>query len=77
MGYQRRTEVAAGEIRALLSRNRMSIQDLSDAVDIPFSTLSRRLLGKTAFTVDELDVIASFFSVPLPSLLKPPVTEHA
>lgn len=74
MTYQRRTEVAAGEVRALLGRNRQSIQDLAVAVDIPLSTLNRRLLGKAAFTVDELDVIAKHFGVPLVSLLSQPAS---
>lgn len=72
MTYQRRTEVAAGEVRALLGRNRQSIQDLSAAVGIPLSTLNRRLLGKSAFTIDELDVIATHFAVSLDTLLRTP-----
>jgi transcriptional regulator with XRE-family HTH domain len=77
MGYQRRTEVAAGEIRALLGRNRQSIQDLANSVDIPLSTLNRRLLGEVAFTVDELDAIANHFEVPITALLSDTSQRHA
>jgi hypothetical protein len=73
MNYQRRTEVAAGEVRALLGRNRQSISDLSASTGIPLSTLNRRLLVKAPFTIDELDLIASHFGVPMSSLLSAPL----
>jgi len=75
--YQRRTEIAAGEVRALLGRNRQSIQELSSGTGIPLSTLNRRLLGKAAFTIDELDTIARYFAVPLSALLKNAAREEA
>jgi transcriptional regulator with XRE-family HTH domain len=78
MNYQRRTAVAAGEVRALLGRNRQSIADLSAATGIPLSTLNRRLLVKAPFTIDELDIIARHFDVPMSTLLTaPPRSEVA
>jgi len=73
MSYQRRTEVAAGEVRAHLGRTRQTVKDLADATGIPISTLNRRLLVLSAFTIDELDAIARHFGVEITDLLRPPV----
>lgn len=74
MSYQRRTEIAAGEVRAHLGRARQSIQDLADATGIPISTLNRRLrvTAPVPFNVDELDVIAQHFGVDAIDLLRAP-----
>ena len=77
MTYRRRTEIAAGEVRALLGRNRQSIQDLSIATGIPLSTLNSRLLLKRPFSIDELDAIARHFSVPISALVTEPAGEKA
>ncbi|WP_136643218.1 hypothetical protein [Subtercola vilae] len=73
MTYQRRrSEVAAGEVRALLGRNRESIEDLSSATGIPLSTLKRRLLLKTDFTIDEIELIARHYGVTYNSVVYAP-----
>lgn len=72
MRYQRRSEVAAGEVRALLGRNRQTIAGLSESTGIPIATLNRRLSGRTPFTVDELDLIAHHFGVSVADLLTAP-----
>ena len=72
MTYQRRSDVAAGEVRALLGRNRQSINDLSVATGISLSTLNRRLSGERPFTLDDLDKIAIHFDVDPKSLITPP-----
>jgi len=70
MNYVTRSEIATGEIRALLGRNRQAIKELSHCTGISLSTLNARLLGKRGFTIDELDSIALFFGVPLVVLLQ-------
>lgn len=71
MNYTR-SEVAAGEVRALLGRNRQTIHQLAIATDISLSTLKRRLLLKAPFTVDELERIARHFDVSVLSLVSRP-----
>ena len=73
MTYQRRSKVAAGEVRAFLGRNRLSITDLSVATGIKLSTLNSRLLLKTDFTIDDLDKIARYFGVTVNDLITEPV----
>lgn len=72
MRYQRRSEVAAGEVRALLGRNRQTIAGLSESTGIPIATLNRRLSSRSPFTVDELDLIAQHFGVTVADLLTAP-----
>jgi transcriptional regulator with XRE-family HTH domain len=69
MNYEPPSKVASGEVRALLGRNRESIKELADSTSIPLSTLNRRLLGKSAFTIDELDRIAKHFGVEVADLI--------
>lgn len=78
MTYQRRSsDIAVGEVRALLGRSRQSIPDLAAGTGISLSTLNRRLLGQAPFTMDELDSIAHHFNVPARDLLTPPRTAEA
>ena len=69
MTYQRRNDVAVGEVRALLGRNRQSIRELSEATHITISTLNSRLLGQRPFKLDELERIAAHFNVSFQSLI--------
>jgi transcriptional regulator with XRE-family HTH domain len=52
-------------VRGLLGSNRESIKHLATATGISLSTLNRRLLGKSSFTIDELFAISNHFSVPV------------
>lgn len=56
---------AAEEIRALLARRRISQREFGAALNLSQSGVSRRLDGKTPFTLDELAAAADFLDVPV------------
>lgn len=53
----------AGEVRASIARSGMKPFRIAQDAGIPQSTLSRRLSGKSAFSVDELIKIAAVLDV--------------
>lgn len=54
--------VAAGEIRALMGKFKLKQADLGDILGITRSQAGRKLNMVTPFTLDELDVLAEWFS---------------
>ncbi|MCV7205271.1 helix-turn-helix transcriptional regulator [Mycolicibacterium peregrinum] len=56
-------------IRVELARRRLNQQALADSVGIARSTMSRKMLGASEFTVDELDRIARALGVTAGDLL--------
>jgi len=75
MNYNSPSGTAARSIRLRLADRSESIEALAEATGIAHSTLKRRLKGLSAFTIDELDLIAQHFCTDLPSLLRPPFAE--
>lgn len=73
MNFSTPSNQAARAIRLLLASRRESIEQLSEEAGIAHSTLKRRLLGTTPFTIDELAVIAAHFDVPLMHVLCSPL----
>lgn len=71
MNYESFSSRACRSIRILLASRRISIADLAEGTGISLSTLKRRLLGATPFTIDELGLIANFFTVEVAALLNP------
>lgn len=61
----------ADNVRAELSRRRVSGRDLAIALDWSERTLRRRLAGVIPFTVDELTAVAKHLGVPTADLLPP------
>lgn len=59
MNYSSRREQVATEIRAEMARQRISLTALADATSISLSTLRRRIDGRIAFRVDELDKVTA------------------
>ncbi len=72
MNYGTPSNKAARSIRALISGRRESIETLAEETGIAHSTLKRRLLGMSPFTIDELGAIAEHYSVAISDLLQPP-----
>ncbi|GAB3292824.1 helix-turn-helix domain-containing protein [Pseudoclavibacter terrae] len=72
MNYESPSSKAARSVRALLAEKRESIESLAEATGIAHSTLKRRLLTISPFTIDELSVIAEHFGVRVHDLLTPP-----
>lgn len=58
----------AAEVRSLMGRHRVSGNRLAVMTGLTQSSMSRRLAGTYPFTVDELEVIADAFGVPITSL---------
>ncbi len=71
MNYSTPSGKAARAIRAILADRRMSIEALADGTGLSLSTLKRRLLGHSSFTIDELVVIAGYLKVSLLDVLTP------
>jgi transcriptional regulator with XRE-family HTH domain len=60
------------EIRALMGRRRVSQKQLGDALGLAQPTMSKRMNGKIAFDLNELDGIAAFFDVSILDLFPRP-----
>ncbi|MFF9565776.1 helix-turn-helix domain-containing protein [Leifsonia sp. NPDC014704] len=58
----------AGEIRAEMARQRVSVAQLADATGISQSTLYRRLNGVKPLQLEELDAICASLKVSLVAL---------
>jgi transcriptional regulator with XRE-family HTH domain len=65
----RKTQDAAGNLRAVLARRNMTRRELADMLDENEMWVSRRLSGKTPISVDDLDRFAHALSVPMTDLL--------
>lgn len=53
----------AGEVRAEMARQRITVERLATATKIPPSRLHRRFSGRVAFDTDELAAIAAYLGV--------------
>lgn len=62
----------AGEILALMGRNRVTQEALAGAIGMSQPALSKRLRCRQAFDVDELDRLARYFNKPITDLLPQP-----
>ena len=56
-------------VREQLRKSGKTQLDVVDATGIPRTTLNRRMTGNSPFTVNELDLIASFLDVSVSTLL--------
>nr|DAP50817.1 MAG TPA: SOS-response transcriptional repressor [Caudoviricetes sp.] len=73
MNYLSLNKLAVSNIRALLGARRESIEALAGATKIPLSTLKRRLLNKSPFTLEEIEQIAKHFAVAASDLISPSI----
>ena len=71
MNYSTPSGKAARAIRSILADRRESVEKLAEETGISLSTLKRRLLGATPFTIDELGLIAEYFGVSIVEVLTP------
>ena len=63
----------AAEIKAELGRNDQTQRDLARALGWTEVKLSRRLRGTVAWTLDEIELIASTLDIPRSQLIDPPL----
>lgn len=75
MNYDTPSGKAVRAVRSILADRRESIESLSESTGISLSTLKRRLLLASPFTIDELGLIANHFELPIVAVLVP-VTER-
>lgn len=59
----------ADNIRAEMARQRLSQTALAEVLNISQAAVSRRLAGKTEFSITELASLAAWLGVPAASLL--------
>lgn len=71
MNYETPSGKAARTVRSILADRRESIESLSEGTGIALSTLKRRLLTATPFTIDELGLIAKHFGMPIVDVITP------
>ncbi|MFC7431020.1 MULTISPECIES: helix-turn-helix domain-containing protein [unclassified Agrococcus] len=76
MNYGTPSGRAARAIRSILADRGESIEALAEATGLALSTLKRRLLGVSSFSIDELTLIAEHFGVPILDVLTP-ITERS
>ncbi|QPK81150.1 helix-turn-helix transcriptional regulator [Schaalia sp. ZJ405] len=71
-------QVAAGALRAEMSRQKKTSNDLAFTLNISQSSASRRMTGEVSLDLDDLDTISQWLNVPLGVLLtEPPVIEKS
>ena len=70
-------EEAAGELRALLARRRISASQLGRMLGWKQSYMARRIDGRVALDLDDLQAIAAALDVPVAALLPRSVHERA
>lgn len=63
------SQVVAAEVRALMGRHRVNQEQLSRVLAVSQGQVSARLRGRTAFTLDDLRRLASFFNTTPAALL--------
>lgn len=68
-------EWTAEAVRAAIHDSGRSKQSISDETGIPYSTLNRKVAGKTEFLFSELYLIAEAVGVP-PSAFTPPAFQR-
>jgi len=61
-----------GEIRAEMARQRKTQRDVAERAGWTQSYLARRLVGRTAISLDDLDRIAHALGVPVRALVNEP-----
>lgn len=69
------TPFAAFQVRVLLARQERSARGLARAVGMKQAAMQRRVSGKVAFTVDEIQAIAEVLGVE-PAIFFPPVSRE-
>jgi transcriptional regulator with XRE-family HTH domain len=66
------SQVVAENVRAEMARQGHTQMELAEVLSLPQSSISVRLAGRRAFSVDELQLVADFLAVSVPSLLDKP-----
>jgi len=62
-------DFVAAEVRAEIARRCTPRDELAKALDVSPATLGRRLAGDLPFTVNEVELVARFFDLPVSTFL--------
>lgn len=76
MESEGRSQHVAGEVRALLARRQITGKQLAVHLGVSQFSVSRRLRGQTAFSIDELTSVAGFLGVPVEELITGPAARE-
>ena len=66
------SRIVSMEVRAWMARRNLTQADLATALGISRQAVSLKLGGKTAWSVDDVAVVARVLEVPVTALLQPP-----
>jgi plasmid maintenance system antidote protein VapI len=77
MNYETPNHNVILNTRGLLGIRRESIEKLSAATGISLSTLKRRLLGKSKFTLDEVSKLSEHFGVSVQFIVSSPAMQKS
>ena len=66
------SQIVSGEVRAWMSRTGIRQTQVAAALGISRQSVSLRLTGRTAWTVDDVSTVAELLGVPVADLLTPP-----
>ena len=69
-------QLVSEEVRAWMARRRVSGEALAEKLGTSGTFVSRRLLGKTAFDLNDIEAIAAALGVDPHELLAPALAEH-
>lgn len=62
----------ADAVRAELARARVPVRRLQEVLGLSEPTMSNRMMGRVAFTLDELEKISQLLGVPPTTFVQPP-----
>lgn len=66
------SDLVSENVRALMARTRTKQQALAVALGMTQGAVSKKVNGDRPFTLDELELVADYFGVPVQSLFDPP-----
>lgn len=66
------SDLVSENVRALMARTRTKQQALADALGMTQGAVSKKLNGDRPFSLDEIEMVAAHFGVPITALFEPP-----
>lgn len=73
----RLSQIAAGGLRAEMSRQRKTSSDLASILHCSQSSASRRMTGDVGLDLDEVQAVADWLGISVPALLSVPASTEA
>ncbi|MCF8002521.1 MAG: helix-turn-helix domain-containing protein [Halanaerobiales bacterium] len=73
-------KIKLNKLKGLIAQNDMTQRDIASLINVAPNTLSRKMNGKTPFTLPEAKIIADFFGITIDELFfyhEVPNREHS